>query len=197
MPRPRPRARRRRRPPPSSSSRPGADDPVAALRAGLLAADDIGPGYTRGDDPQPEPSTPTPCGGPSTVAQFPNAVRVGVSHDGPQAASVTETVSVYGDQATSDAAFAAVHDGLACGQGTIGAESVVITPREDLRADVGGDQASGWRVGGDRFDAIYISVQIGPAVVNLVFLAPTNVDTSTLPDPLPIAARGVQKIRAA
>jgi hypothetical protein len=56
-------------------------DAADGLRPFLPTADEIGPGFTVGDEPKPDPSTPAICGGPGTVSQFAYAVRVGTAFD--------------------------------------------------------------------------------------------------------------------
>ncbi|MHA6796453.1 hypothetical protein ACVGVM_23515 [Pseudonocardia bannensis] len=128
------------------------------------------------------------------MARFPAAVRVGTALDGPVAGvPVRQTVSVYGDEGTARAAHQANADGPACSEGTLSGQPVVITPAEDLQFDVGGEQATGWRVGGESFDVVLISVQTRELVVNFTYLSPAGAPTG-LPDPLVISRTGVQKL---
>jgi hypothetical protein len=173
-------------------------DPVEALRGALLTPADLGPGWTIGEEPVPDASAPTPCGGPGVVAQFPDAVRVGTVLVGPEPGFLMqETLSVYADVDTAEAAFAANELGLECGQGSLDGSSVVIAPAEDLQFDVGGDQALGWRIGAADFDAVLVSVQVREGVVTFIYVSPVDGDPAALPDVLEASRTGVDRILAA
>jgi len=172
-------------------------DPVDRLRGSLLGPPDLGPGWTSGDPPVPDPSTTAPCGGPGTVARFPDALRVGSTVDGPPGFVVQEALSVYGDAATAQAAFRAGVAGLDCGQGTLHGASVVITPAEDLRVDVGGDRASGWQVGSDAIDAVLVLVQVQEAVFTFAYVAPAGTAPAGRPDALALSRAAVARTLAA
>jgi hypothetical protein len=43
-------------------------DAADGLRPFLPTADEIGPGFTVGDEPKPDSSTPVICGGPGTAS---------------------------------------------------------------------------------------------------------------------------------
>jgi hypothetical protein len=177
---------------PSSSA-----DPVDRLRGSLLGPADLGAGWTSGDPPVPDPSTTAPCGGPGTVARFPDALRVGSTVDGPPGFVVQEALSVYGDAATAQAAFRAGVAGLDCGQGTLHGASVVITPGEDLQVDVGGDRASGWQVGSDTLDAVLVLVQAQEAVFTFAYVAPVGTAPAERPDALALSRAAVARTLAA
>ncbi len=128
------------------------------------------------------------------MAKFPSAVRVGVGFVGPtDGVLVQETVSVYSDEATAEAAYQANLDGLACSQGTAADGPVVLTPAEDLAADVPADRSTGWQIGGTGYDLVLIAVRDDEVVMNFAFLAPEG-RTDGLPDPLVISRAGVQKL---
>ncbi len=173
---------------------PGLAAAADGLRPFLLTPAEVGPGFTAGQEPQPDPATPAVCGGPGVVAQFPYAVRVGASFDGPRAGVLLqETVSVYGDVGTAEVAYQATLDGLACDEGTLSDEPVVLTPAEDLTIDVPADRSTGWQIGGQGFDMILISSRSGELVVNFAFISPEG-DPGDLPDPLAVARAGVEKL---
>jgi hypothetical protein len=173
-------------------------DPVERLRAALLGPADVGPGWAEGLPPVPDPSTPAPCGGPGTVARFPDALRVGSTVTGPvDGFIVQEALSVYGDADTAQAAFRAGVAGLDCGQGTLHGEPVVITPAEDLQVDVGGDRASGWQVGSDATDAVLVLVQAREAVFTFAYVAPAGTAPADRADPLALTRTAVQRVLAA
>jgi hypothetical protein len=180
--------------PSTPSAVPEVDVAADGLRPFLLTPQEVGPGFAEGDEPQPDPQVPAVCGGPGVVAQFPSAVRVGAGFTGPVPESfVQETVSVYGDVATAEAAYRATLDGLACSDGTLADTPVVLTPAEDLGADVPGDESTGWRIGGPGFDVVLIAVRSGELVVNFAFFAPEG-GSADLPDPLVVARAGVEKL---
>lgn len=170
------------------------DDAAELIRPFLLTADEIGPGFTPGAEPQPDPATPAICGGRSVVAQFPIAVRVGSTFAGPvEGVQVTETVSVYEDADTARAAYQAGVDGVDCGEGTVAGESVAIVPAEDLTYDVGGEQATGRVLGNENFDVIIVTVQSDAVVWNFTYLAYGDT-LAELPDAVTVSAAGVEKL---
>jgi hypothetical protein len=173
---------------------PGLAEAAAGLRPFLLTPDEVGPGFTAGQEPRPDPATPAVCGGPGVVAQFPSAVRVGASFDGPRpGVLLQETVSVYGDVGTAEAAYQATLDGLGCTEGALSGEPVVLAPAEDLTVDVPADRATGWQLGGQGFDLILISARSGELVVTFAFISPLG-DPGDLPDPLAVSRAGVEKL---
>jgi len=173
---------------------PDLDRAADGLRPFLLVPAEIGPDFTQGEEPRPDPGAPAICGGPGVVAQFPSAVRVGAGFVGPtEGVFVQETVSVYGDAATAEAAFRANEQGLACSQGEASGSPVVLTPAEDLVVDVPADETTGWQVGGDGFDLVLVAARSGELVVNFAFVAPEG-RSADLPDPLAISRAGVEKL---
>jgi hypothetical protein len=179
---------------PKGASGPDADLAAAAdgLRPFLLTPEDIGPGFTVGEEPKPDPAQPAICGGPGVVAQFPYAVRVGSAAQNAKGL-VQETVSVYGDAGSAAAAYRASVAGMSCSQGSVGGEPAVLAPAEDLRADLPYAEATGWRVGGRGFDVVMISVRQDSVVMNFTVLAPED-GLPALPDPLVVARDGAQKL---
>ncbi len=175
----------------------GTADPVARLRAALLGPGDLGPGWTGGEPPVPDPSAPAPCGGPGTVARFPDAMRVGSTVEGPAGAVVQEALSVYGDADAARAAFRAGTAGLACGRGSLHGTSVTIAPAQDLRAEVGGDSAAGWRAGSDTLDAVLIVVQAREAVFAFAYVTPAGAPPAAGPDPVALTRAAVARALAA
>lgn len=180
----------------AGSASPG--DPMAdaadGLRPFLLTATEIGPGFTVGDEPKPDPAVPAICGGPGTVSQFPYAVRVGTAFERAKPQQlVQEAVSVYGDAATAEQAYRFGVAGMDCSEGSISGKPVVLTPAEDLRGDVGGQEATGWRVGGEGFDVVMISVRSDTLVMTFTYLAAEG-QSDRLPDPLATTRAGVQKL---
>jgi len=181
---------------PGSSA--GEPDPVGQLRRSLLGPRDLGPGWTGGDPPVPDAAAPAPCGGPGTVARFPDALRVGSTVDGPAAGFVVqEALSVYGDADTAREAFRVSAAGLDCGRGTLHGAPVTIAPTQDVRADVGGDQASSWRAGSDAVDAVLVVVQGRQAVFTFAFVAPAGTAPTARPDPVALSRAAVARALAA
>ena len=182
----------------SASPEPGGSaDPVQRLRGALLGPGDLGPGWRRGAPPVPDPSTPAPCGGPSTVARFPDALRVGSTVDGPAGGVVQEALSVYGDADTAEAAFRAGLAGLECGQGTLHGAPVTIAPAQDRRADLGGDRASSWQVGSDTVDAVLVMVQAREAVFSFAYVMQPGAAAAARLDPLALSRAAVARALAA
>ncbi|GAY07101.1 hypothetical protein [Pseudonocardia sp. N23] len=181
--------------PPASTGRPGEKNLVAAadgLRPFLLTDAEVGPGFVSIAEPKPDPAAPSVCGGQGVVARFPDAVRVGVAFEG-GSARVQEAVSVYPDKATAQAAYDHSVAGLDCGQGSVGGKPVVVTPGEDLRIEVGGAQATGWRVGGEGFDVLLITVHSDEVVMTFTWLTPEG-GSPGLPDPLAVTRSAVGKL---
>jgi hypothetical protein len=182
----------------SASPEPGGSaDPVQRLRGALLGPGDLGPGWRRGAPPVPDPSTPAPCGGPSTVARFPDALRVGSTVDGPTGGVVQEALSVYGDADTAQAAFRAGLAGLECGQGTLHGAPVTIAPVQDRRTDLGGDRASSWQVGSDTVDAVLVMVQAREAVFSFAYVMQPGAAAAARLDPLALSRAAVARALAA
>lgn len=151
---------------------PASADPLDRLRGSLLGPADLGPQWRRGAPPVPDPATPAPCGGPGTVARFPEALRVGSTVDGPAGGVVQEALSVYGDADTARAAFRAALAGLDCANGTLHGDAVSIAPAQDRQADVGGDLASSWQVGSPTLDVVLVMVQAREAVFAFAYVVP-------------------------
>ena len=104
-------------PAPPATAAPGSNLDAAAegLRPFLIDAADVGPGFTIGERPRPDPTATAVCGGPGVVARFPHAVRVATAFDTPGGEGrVQERVSVYADTTTAQAAYDAGAAGLAC-----------------------------------------------------------------------------------
>jgi hypothetical protein len=59
-----------------------------------------------------------------------------------------------------------------------------------VRVDVGGEEAIGWRVGGEGFDVVMIAVRSDTIVTYLA----AEGRTDRLPDPLTTTRTGVQKL---
>ncbi|MGD9988114.1 hypothetical protein [Pseudonocardia sp.] len=181
--------------PPASTGTPDVRDIETAadgLRPFLLTEAELGPGFVSIAEPKPDPAAPAVCGGPGVVARFPDAVRVGVAFES-ASARVQEAVSVYPDKATAQAAYDHSVAGLDCGQGSVSGRPVVVTPGEDLRVDVGGAQATGWRVGGEGFDILLITVHSDEVVMTFTWLTPEG-GAPGPPDPLVVTRGAVQKL---
>jgi hypothetical protein len=183
-----------------STANPEADGsagPVDRLQDALLGPGDLGPGWQRAAPPVPDPSTPAPCGGPGTVARFPDALRVGSTLNGPAGGVVQEALSVYGDADTAQAAFRAGLAGLDCGRGTLHGDPVDIAPAQDLRADVGGDRASSWHVGSGAVDAVLVMVQAREAVFVFAYVVAPDAAAAARPDALALSRTAVARVLAA
>jgi hypothetical protein len=182
---------------PLSARSRAAAGPVDRLRGGLLGPRDLGPGWTGGVPPVPDPAAPAPCGGPGTVARFPDALRVGSTVDGRPGFVVQEALSVYRDAATASRAFRAGVAGLACDHGALHGAPVTIAPAEDLLPAVGGDQASGWQVGSEALDGMLVLVQARQAVFTFAYVAPAGTAPADRPDPLALSRVAVARVLAA
>jgi hypothetical protein len=172
-------------------------DPVGRLRAGLLSPADLGGAWRSGDPPVPDPAAPAPCGGPGTVARFPEALRVGSTVVGPAGAVVQEALSVYADADTAQAAYRAGVAGLGCTQGTLHGAAVTIAAPQDLQPDVGGDRAGGWQVGSDSINAVLVLVQARQAVFAFAYVTPADAAPADRPDPRALTRAAVARALAA
>jgi hypothetical protein len=171
---------------------PSAADP-AAVQAALLAASDVGAGFTKVAY-EPDLSQPEPCGQPALHSKYPTAVRAGTEIDKGQTVQFTEAIEAFPDAATAQAAFDYGVAGLNCRNGTIAGTPVTITPAQDVTSDVGGDQAKAYNVGLNGAEGVIIGVHKGKTIVEFAFLAASNVDTSTLVNPLDLAKAGTAKV---
>lgn len=176
---------------------PDAANPVMRLRRSLLGPDDLGPAWVTGEPPLPDPSAPAPCGGPGTVARFPDALRVGSTVTGPAGLVVQEALSVYDTADTAEAAFRAAVTGLSCAQGTLHGVAATIEPAEDLQAVVGGDRASGWRVGSEGGEAQLVVVQARQAVFTFAYVMPPGAGSADRPDARALSRVAVARTLAA
>jgi hypothetical protein len=181
----------------SGSAGAGTGGPVDRLRGSLLGPDDLGSGWSSGAPPLPDPATSAPCGGPGTVARFPDALRVGSTVNGPPGFVVQEALSVYRDTGTAQAAFRAGVSGLGCGHGTLHGSSVTIAPVEDLPAEVGGDAAAGWKAGSEAIDAALVLVQAREAVFAFAYVAPAGSAPGARPDAGALSRTAVARTLAA
>lgn len=190
-------------PPPTSSlaaptSTPSSGDPVLdRLRAALLVPSDAGPTYRQGPEPSTSGEATAPCGGAGVGARFPDARRAGTSFQDPDLrATVQQTLAEHPDAATARAAFDATAAGLDCPSGRLAGIDAQISPPRDLLADVGGDRATGWQLGGSGVEVLVVAVQAGPAVLTFRYLAPTGADLGQRPDALSLTRTGVQRFLA-
>jgi hypothetical protein len=181
----------------ASTAPPGSADPVGRLRGSMLGPDDLGAGWTADLPPLPDTSAPAPCGGPGTVARFPDALRVGSTVDGPPGFVVQEALSVYRDADTARAAFDAGAEGLGCPQGTLHEAAVTIAPAQDLRREVGGDRASSWRVDSAALDAVLVVVQAREAVFTFAYVVPAGTADGARPDAVGLSRAAVARTLAA
>ena len=181
----------------SATSTAEPADPVGRLRGSLLGPDDLGSGWSADLPPLPDTSAPAPCGGPGTVARFPEALRVGSTVDGPPGFVVQEALSVYRDAATARAAFDAGAQGLGCPQGTLHGAAVTIAPAQDLRRDVGGERATSWRVDNESLDAVLVVVQAREAVFTFAYVVPSGTADGARPDAVGLSRAAVARTLAA
>jgi hypothetical protein len=187
--------------PSSAASQPsgsGSADPTqkikAAIDKGLLAAADLGAGFTAEPLPDAQAGDKTPCGGASTQSVYPNSIRSGVTIAKGNDAQLQESVSVYNDAATGTKAHAHDVAGISCKSGEIGGSKFTLSAAQDVTSEVGGTDAKIWQITIDEDSGVLIAIQDGAATINMTFLAAKGVDTSALPTPVDVAKFALQKI---
>jgi len=181
-------------------SEPDAVEALKVLESAVLTPEDAGEDFVAGTftpgDPDDHDSV-LPCGQPTTTAMFPNGLRTGSQLVLPDSAQLEQSVNLFLDEETAQAAFEWAAEGLNCSTGDLGGTPIEITDEGDVTADVGGDQAHAWTaVIGDQTGVI-IGVRKGHLTLGFTFVLLAGVDGSTLPNPVDLAAAGVQKLEDA
>jgi hypothetical protein len=169
-------------------------------QAAMLAASDLGAGFTAGQFTKADPTTPEPCGQPSTQSQVPPAYEVG-SEASNGGLEFNEDYTDYADAATASHAYDLAIQGVSCTDGAIVDSSttlpITLSGNQDVTSQVGGDQAEEISVKSTQFEGVLIGVKAGTGLVTFEFLDAIGTDTSTAPDPVAIAKQAMAKITAA
>jgi len=206
----------------SSSSAPGtttATTPATSSSSPDITADDIRPALLTATDiaatATAKPSTPTdnplPCaakGSPSLEQQVPSEARAGVDiSDNSQQAALSEEIRVYTDAATASHAVALAQAGLHCASGSLVADdgtAITITLKApvDIKSDILKDanlaqapinSAQVWQASGEGLDILLVLVQLDQSLLLMSFISPTGSNQSTLPDPITIVQKAIEK----
>lgn len=177
----------------------GLPTQTQAQSAMLVAADVTGYNLTDGQFTPPDPSQPLPCGQPDPDSKLPPALQVGAEIDSasPQAA-VIETLAFYTDTATATQAFNLGLQGVSCASATLtdngGTIPIQLTSPSDVTSQVGGDKAIAVQIKSAQFQAVVVGVTKDNAVLTFQYQTVPDADTTKLPNPIGLAALGVQKI---
>lgn len=179
---------------------PYAVEAAQVINDALLTPKDAGKGFVKGNFVPADPTNHDavlPCGQPSTAAMFPNGLRLGTQIGLPDTAQLEQTVNLFLDEETAKAAFAWSADGLNCNTGDLNGTAIEITDEGDVTADVGGDEAHAWTavIGGQ--NGVVIGVRRGHMTLGFTFIVAAGADGSALPNPVELAALGMEKLAAA
>jgi hypothetical protein len=175
-----------------------AIDPASAL----LNLADLPTGYVASTPPPPNPNDTLLCGTPPVQQVVPaqtSAEAAFQNDDG--AAFLQQTVSVYPDAATAQAAVAAGRAGVACGSGTNTAADGSVTTfqvQEQLLPVQLGDEsmayAGGIEQGGEPFSVLVAAVRAGRAVTALQLVV---LEGGVPPDPVRLLELAAARLQPA
>lgn len=179
----------------------GADVTQDQLDAALLTPEEVGADFVAGsyadsDDPPPCDPSATPLD-----QQVPPTVQGGVEidHSSGQAA-MQEEISIYGSDDDAANALTLGTNGLACSDGTLPDGSAVkIEAPQDVTADVdpsGLGTSTAYSFSGDGYDGVLIITIAHQVILTTTFQSATGAATSTLPNPVDVAATAWAKALA-
>jgi hypothetical protein len=188
---------------PPASSAPASGDPSvtqADANAALLSPTDLGTGFTAA---QFSPSSdPLPCtpNDPPLEQRFHSTVEAGTAMvTQAQDVGLSEELRVYADADTAKQVLQAAAHGLDCKQGTLNltgtAETVTFGKTEDVTSDVGAESAIAVQATSSKYGIVLVGCKLGRLLVLFSFLSDKTADTSKLPNPITIAAKGITKIK--
>jgi hypothetical protein len=159
----------------------------------LLTASDISSDFSDVQFQQ-DYTTPTPCGQPNTNQQFPPTIDVGsTAVNSTKDLAFQQEVSVYKDADTAQKAFTAGLQGVSCGQGTVGSEQATFT-QKDVSSEFGVSKAIEIDFQSTSFQGQLFAFLADDSIVTFQFQGAPNADTSTLPSPVDITKKGLQKL---
>lgn len=180
---------------------PTGDVSQEQLDAALLTPEEVGDGFVLGDySDSDDPPVCDPSGSP-VDEQVPPQVQGGTAFDHSTVqASVQEEISIYASDAEAANAFALGSAGITCSEGTLpDGTAITIDAPQDVTSDVdpsGLGSSTAWGVSGDGFEGVLIVTLAHRVIQSATFIAATDADTSTLPNPLDIAAAAWAKALA-
>ena len=168
------------------------------MNSALLTPAEVGTGFVKGPYTPPDPkdtSVSLPCGGTSTAALFPNALRTGTNMTKNKSLQFQESVSLFTDAKTAGRAYDTAVAGLSCAKGSIEGTPVTITKGEDVTAQVGGDRATTWNVViGSEGSGVLVAVTSGSMTAGYTFIAAAGVSSAGDASPLSIAKKATTKL---
>ena len=186
-----------------ASSAPASGDPSvtqADAKAALLSPTDLGTGFTAA---QFAPSSdPLPCtpNDPPLEQQFHSTVEAGTAMvTQAQDVGLSEELRVYADADTANQVLQAAAHGLDCKQGKLNVtgqpETVTFGKTQDVTSDVGAESAIAVQATSAQYGIVLVGCKLGRLLVLFSFLSDKSADTSKLPNPITIAAKGITKIK--
>jgi hypothetical protein len=186
-----------------ASSAPASGDPSvtqADANAALLSPTDLGTGFTAA---QFSPSSdPLPCtpNDPPLEQRFHSTVEAGTAMvTQAQDVGLSEELRVYADADTAKRVLQAAAHGLDCKQGTLNLtgtpETVTFGKTQDVTSDVGAESAIAVQATSSKYGIVLVGCKLGRLLVLFSFLSDKTADTSKLPNPITIAAKGITKIK--
>jgi hypothetical protein len=201
---------------PASSAVSSPAAPVSSAPAGggglsqqeaqdaLVTVTDVGGGFTQttsDDSSDPLPCTPND---PPLDKQSPPAAKAQADFaNSAGSALVSEEITTYADEATTESVLAAGEKGFDCPSATIttdtGKLKVTIGAATDLTSavNVKVDKCEGWSITAQGVNLIVIVARLGQQIVAMTFTAASSVDTSTLPDSRTLTEVALKKVVAA
>lgn len=186
-----------------------AMDPTASsditqeqLDAALLAPEEVGTDFTLGtytdtDDPPLCDPTGTPLD-----QQVPPQVQGGTEIDHSSGnAALLEEITIYPTEADAADAFTVGTSGLTCNKGTLADGSTIdISTPQDVTAQInsasGLGNSTAWTLTNDSIQAQLVVTLAGRILLTTSFQATSDFDTSTLPNPVDVAAQAFTKALA-
>lgn len=170
--------------------------------AALLTPEEVGAdfvlgSYTDSDDPPPCDASGTPID-----EAVPPAVQGGTEIDHSSGnAAMQEEISIYATESDAASAFTLGTSGLNCSNGTLPDGSTFsIDPPQDVTADVNGASGLGnstaYGFSTDSSQGTLIVTLAGRVIMATTFQSTSDFDTSTLPNPVDVAAQAFAKALA-
>ena len=180
---------------------PTGDVTQEQVEAALLTAADVGSGFVDGtytDTDDPPPCDPT---GQPLDQQVPPQVQAGTEIDHSSiAAAFQEEITIYASDDEAANAFTIGTNGLNCTDGTTSdGTKVKIDPPQDVSATVdpsGAASSTAYTFTGDGYEGVLIVTLAHRVIMVVTAQGATDADTSSLPNPVDIAAAAWQKALA-
>jgi len=178
----------------SSSSSSTAAITAAELQARMLASSDVGPGF-KDSEFAVDNVTPAPCGQQNPGQAVPARLDVGSqADDATTKAFFREEVSNYKDAVTARRAFDLGTQGLTCTQGTLkNGSAITLSPPKDVSSTFGTTAlVIDFQVTGATGE--FFVVLVDNSIMTVQLNAPSDVNSSTLPDSVTVVKRALTKL---